>query len=345
MSGKGNLNYGLNARNKRKKGLTGFGGDDSDSGSDGGGASAGAGGARSSINRDIAAEQAALRKRAKAAMAASALDTNVYDYDAEYDSFSSGKKKEDEARSAAAAARAKASSGGPRAKAQPKYITNLIKTAGRRNQEQEIVHERKVAKEQAEEDANEQYEGKDKFITSSYKRKLAEREQWAKDEAERSKREAEEDVTKKTGVGSFMFGGIGRSLLMGSGGKKSDEADATNNDRKSGEDMHNQTDDRGSRRNGSNPDDAYQHRESSRETERWGNTSGNRRYDSREQNSDRKRPLPPAFGGGKNTGATSNKKDTPENTVKTRHQILEERGIKIRDARERYFTRRGIATQ
>ena len=53
--------------------------------------------ARSSINKEIAAEQAALRKRAQSAMAnaSSSLDTNVYDYDAEYDTFSSGKKKLD----------------------------------------------------------------------------------------------------------------------------------------------------------------------------------------------------------------------------------------------------------
>ena len=103
---KGNLSYGLNARSgkggtKKKKGLSGFGGgDDSDdnSSSDGNKSNTPGGtNARSSINKEIAAEQAALRKRAQSAMAnaSSSLDTNVYDYDAEYDTFSSGKKKLD----------------------------------------------------------------------------------------------------------------------------------------------------------------------------------------------------------------------------------------------------------
>ena len=101
MMNKGNLSYGLNARSgkggtkKRKGGLSGFGDDNSDDSSDdipGGGTNNN--NARSSINKEIAAEQEALRKRAQSAMAkaSSSLDTNVYDYDAEYDTFSSGKK-------------------------------------------------------------------------------------------------------------------------------------------------------------------------------------------------------------------------------------------------------------
>ena len=46
--------------------------------------------------------------------------------------------------------------------------------------------------------------------------------------------------------------------------------------------------------------------------------------------------------------ADGNKKDTPQtSSVKTRQQILEERAIKIKisEARERYFKRRGVATQ
>ncbi|KAL7524970.1 hypothetical protein ACHAXR_000799 [Thalassiosira sp. AJA248-18] len=353
MSGKGNLSYGLNARNKRKKGgLTSFGGDDSDgsNSSDGGGAAASSAGARSAINRDIAAEQAALRKRAQAAMAESTLDSNVYDYDAEYDSFSSGKKKEDAARSAAAAAaKAKAQNNEQKAKVQPRYITNLLKTANRRNQEQEIIYERQVAKEQAEEDATLQYEGKEKFITSSYKRKLEEREQWAKEEEERAKREIDEDVTKKKGVGSFMFGGIGRSLLMGNNGdKKSDDGDNSNR-KDRGDDTQETSADRG-RGNDSNHND-YQRRESSRETERWGNTS-NRNRDSRDEFLEQDRPPSSSHDGRGNDGnvtvtaiVNSNKKESTQNAVKTRQQILEERAIKIREARERYFKRRGVVTQ
>ena len=83
--------------------------------------------------QSITREQAALRKRAKAAMATSSTD--VYDYDAEYDSFSSKKKQEDAKKSAAAAA--KQTGNEPK---QSRYISNLLQTAQRRNQEQEVAY-------------------------------------------------------------------------------------------------------------------------------------------------------------------------------------------------------------
>ena len=149
-----NLGWGLNARSdKRKKGLTGFGigrdesSDDDDTND--------ASGGRTAVNREIVAEQAALRQRAEAAMmAASNANSNVYDYDAEYESFSSGKKKQKQDEAAAVASTAS------KKDAKPRYITNLLKTAERRNQEREVIHERKIAKEQQEVDDNLQYEGK-----------------------------------------------------------------------------------------------------------------------------------------------------------------------------------------
>ena len=355
MMNKGNLGYGLNARGdsgsgkskKKKKGLSGFGDDDSsDESTNSGGnnkkTTSKNNNARSTINKEIAAEQAALRKRAQTAMATSSTD--VYDYDAEYDSFSSKKKQEDAKKSAAAAA--KQTGNEPK---QSRYIGNLLQTAQRRNQEQEVVHERQLAKEQATEDTSAEYEGKDKFVTSSYKRKLAEREQWAKEEAERSKREEDDDVTKKTGVGNFLFGGIGRSLLLGSGGDKggASEGDTKKKTDDDDGDKRNVMDTKGVQDDREQTGQQQYRRESSRETEQWDNRSKRTRNDGayEEDFANRKRPSSTSNLG---TDIEQMKKASTSKVttiVKTRQQILEERAIKIREARERYFERRGISPQ
>ena len=337
-----NLSYGLNARNKRKKGgLTSFGGDSSDSDDDSGGAPGKktAASNRSDVNKAIAAEQAALRKRAEAAMAKSAADSNVYDYDAEYDNFSSGKKKEDESSAAKAKAAQLKNEPNKKPAAPPRYISNLLKSAQRRNQEQEIIHERQVQKEQAAEDAALQYEGKDRFVTSGYKRKLAEREQWAKEEAERTRKEEEEDVTKKSkGVGSFMFGGIGRSMLMGGDGEKDGDGGEDRLRKRGENDSQERVADDGDR----GKDDDYQRHDSSRSTERWGSSRRCRDARAQEEYSERNPPPMPSHGNEKKDSINAQSATV---VVKTRQQILQEREVTIREARERYFKRRGVVAQ
>jgi len=351
MMNKGNLSYGLNARSggtggnisskgkKKKKGLSGFGGDDSDSSNSDKDTNNNntKTSARSTINKEIQAEQEALRKRAEAAMAKSTSTNIEYNYDDEYDNFSSNKKKQDAA-SLAAKQKQQQSNNEPK---QSRYINTLLKTAQRRNQEQEIIYEKQVQQEQSIEDPL--YEGKDKFITSSYKRKLQEREQWSQQEKERNKREEANDVTKKgKGMGNFMFSGIGRSMLVGSG--------------KDTVDIHNDMDFGGDKLGGLK-------KESGDIMDRGGEESGPRgtEWDSTKRSRDnglcndddytnRKRP-PQTFGesnmGSDNINSNSTNGETkkdPQNTVKTRKQVLEERAIKIREARERYFQRRGITT-
>lgn len=351
-----NLGWGLNARNnKRNKVLTGFAGggdessDDDDDAPDGTSTTT----ARSAVNREIAAEQAALRQRAQAAMmAASSDNSNVYDYDAEYESFSSDKKKQRQVEADAAAASA------AKQDAKPRYITNLLKTAQRRNQEQEVIHERKLAKEQQEEDANLQYEGKEKFITSSYRQKLAEREQWAKEEADRTKREEEEEqrnaVNNKLGVGNFMFGSIGRNLLMKSGnGSSRNDDDKIVEDRRCDGSAEVEHHDHHNKNN-------YQGQESNRITERRWDASNRNRYSQVDNSSNHNRRSPAslsaaaAAGGGNaklitDASATdAGNSQSGGSIVRSRQQILEERAIKIRSARERYFKRREanrLATQ
>jgi coiled-coil domain-containing protein 55 len=329
MSGKGGLDYGLNQRNnnKRKKGggvrLTGFADNDDASDDSLSEIAAGPLSGRSAINREIVAEQAALRKRAEAAMASSKVDLAVYDYDGEYDSFASAGKKE----SPSTNTQQKEAGG----RGQSRYISNLLKSAQRRTQEQEIIYERKVAKEQAEEDGNTEYEGKEKFITSAYKKKLAEREEWAKEEEERAKREAAADVTQKKG-GDFLFAGFGRNVLMGGmNNKKTDQSSGKGPVR----DDYAPDKTNGKKKPTDNADQqSYQRREDSSQSQEVSTTRGcdaNNFFSRNSQPSERI----------ENLKASSCETKEP----RSRSQILAERAVKIREARERYFKRRGLPTQ
>ncbi|KAL7476581.1 hypothetical protein ACHAW6_002433 [Cyclotella cf. meneghiniana] len=302
------LSYGLNSRTaasappptRKKKGLAGFQGDsasdDDDAPRNG----------RAATNRAIAAEQHALRERAEAALSAE------YDYDGEYESFTKNKperKKEAGDKSS-------------------RYISNLLRTAQRRTQEQEIVYERKIAKEQELEDAEMQFDGKEKFVTSGYKRKLAEREEWVKAEKEREKREMDEDVTKKT-AGSFLFAGFGRNLLSGGVEKCGKDAKFDSRRRESQDDKSDDSD--------------YQRGDSSRETERFEHV--NRTSGSRHDNSHYyAKPMNIDGVSGNTDAAYAVIKNEKIESVppKTRRQILEERAVKIREAKERYFQRKGL---
>jgi coiled-coil domain-containing protein 55 len=191
---KAKVGYGLN-----KRGSNVFGGSDDDDDEEEPLSE------RDRVNQQIVKEQAALRKRAQAAAAAAVEDPSVYDYDGVYDSFkapAAAPKKKEERKS--------------------KYIGDLLKSADKRNQEKEAIHERKVAREQAEEDAKEEYQGKEKFVTKAYKRKLEERKRFEAEEEVRQREEDANDVTKKTGGAAFasFYGNFNRNVAMG--GKEED---------------------------------------------------------------------------------------------------------------------------
>ncbi|KAL3803735.1 hypothetical protein HJC23_003789 [Cyclotella cryptica] len=309
------LSYGLNSRTnadaattkaaapppRKKKGLAGF---DSDSSSDDENRNASTG--RSATNKAIAAEQHALRKRAEAAL------STEYDYDGEYESFTKNKPEKKKV------VQEKSS----------KYISDLMQSAQRRTQEQEIIYERKIAKDQALEDAEMQYDGKEKFITSAYKRKLEEREAWILAEKEREKKEKEDDVTKKT-AGSFLFAGFGRNVLTG-GVEKDGKDDKFDSHRRDSKDNKSE-------------DSDYRRSDASRETERVGHIS--RRRGSRD--ADSCHSAKPQNSNGESGSSQAafigmNNDQTESVPPKTRRQILEERATKIREARERYFQRKGL---
>ncbi|GAB2233957.1 hypothetical protein Droror1_Dr00003187 [Drosera rotundifolia] len=84
-----------------------------------------------------------------------------------------------------------------------KYIQVLMEKAKQREREHEIVYDRKLAKERSKEDHL--YADKDKFVTSSYKRKLAEQAKWLEEERLRELREEKDEVSKKSDISDFYF--------------------------------------------------------------------------------------------------------------------------------------------
>ena len=322
-SGRAGLSYGLNNKKRKKGGLAGFADDSSSSDDDDRAANKKSGplSGRSAMNREIAAEQAALRRRAEAAMASTSnMDSAVYDYDGEYDSFATGKKEPPST---------KTQQTEPAGKGQSRYISNLLKSAQRRSKEQEIIYERKIVKEQADDT---EFEGKEKFITSAYKKKLAEREVWAKEEEERVKREEENDVTQKKG-GSFLFG-FSRNMMMGvnvNGGDKKD--DDNNSYAAPNENAHSTAGDKEEERNFINRQ-GYQSRDYTRQSD---SKTFNRQNGDTLNLSRNSRPEST-----RNTETTSDGKQQP---LLSRSQILQERAVKIREARERYFKRHGMNRQ
>lgn len=193
--------FGLNSRKKAsnpsKSNVFGDDGDSSDDESDEGNQGKSR---REVVNKQIAREQAAHRRRAQADLASS-TERNVYDYDGAYDSFQqkqkdTTKKEVDQEKKS-------------------KYIEDLLKAAKVRERERDVIYERRNAKEQEEEDAKADYRGKEKFVTNSYKRKLQERKQWEVEQKQKEREEEANDVTKKSAGSAFagFYGNLNRSAM------------------------------------------------------------------------------------------------------------------------------------
>ena len=144
---------------------------------------------RDQVNRDLLREQESLRQRASSAM---------YDFDGTYDEVAAvavpkGEKSE--------------------IKKESRYIADMMKKSVKRNYERDIAHERKLAKEQAAEEGD--FAGKEKFITSAYKKQLAERELWKQEEEEQRQRDEREDVTKRKDGLSGFYSNFNKNVAMG----------------------------------------------------------------------------------------------------------------------------------
>eukprot|EP01134_Creolimax_fragrantissima_P005383 CFRG5383T1 len=121
-------------------------------------------------------------------------DPNAFAYDDVYDDMqatketSIGKKKEERSL----------------AKAKPKYINALLAKSNERKLEYERFVERKVQKEREAE--GDQFEGKEKFITGAYKKKLEDIRRAEEDEKRRAAIEEKEDARKQGDMSNFYRG-------------------------------------------------------------------------------------------------------------------------------------------
>ncbi|MCO5546945.1 hypothetical protein L7F22_000384 [Adiantum nelumboides] len=104
---------------------------------------------------------------------------------------------------------------------QPKYITKLLDKAKTRQQEQEIIYERKLLKERQREDHL--YGDKDKYVTSAYKEKLAEQAKWLEEERLRELREQAEEVTNKGDLSDFYHNLFSKNVAFGAKNKSAQE--------------------------------------------------------------------------------------------------------------------------
>ncbi|KAB1228331.1 Nuclear speckle splicing regulatory protein 1 [Morella rubra] len=124
-------------------------------------------------------------------------DPTVFDYDGVYDEM---KEK---------AVRPRVQD---REERKSRYIQLLKEKTKEREQYREVVFERKIAKERSKDDHL--YADKEKFVTSAYKKKLAEQAKWMEEERKRELREAKEDVTKKSDLSDFYFH-LGKNVAFG----------------------------------------------------------------------------------------------------------------------------------
>uniref|UniRef100_A0A8C6N2G1 Nuclear speckle splicing regulatory protein 1 n=1 Tax=Mus spicilegus TaxID=10103 RepID=A0A8C6N2G1_MUSSI len=140
-----------------------------------------------SLQREAAKKQA-MKQTKLEIQKALAEDSTVYEYDSVYDEMQ--KKKEE--------SNPKLLPGKDR---KPKYIHNLLKAVEIRKKEQEKRMEKKIQREREME--NGEFDDKEAFVTSAYKKKLEERAE----EEEREKRaaalEAHLDVTKQKDLSGF----------------------------------------------------------------------------------------------------------------------------------------------
>jgi len=197
------LGFGLNSRKKNTSPGNNIFGDDGDSSDDGIDNDTNQRiSRREVVNKQIGREQTARRRRAQADLAL-VKDKSVYDYDGAYDSFQPGT---DASRETEVKGKEKKS----------KYIGDLMKTAKIRERERDAIFERRNARDQAEQDATDDFKGKEKFVTKSYKRKLQERKQWQAEEQEREREESVNDVSKKSAGAAFagFYGNLNRSAIL-----------------------------------------------------------------------------------------------------------------------------------
>ncbi|KAK3696899.1 hypothetical protein LTR37_017729 [Vermiconidia calcicola] len=120
--------------------------------------------------------------------AAEEVDPSIFDYD----SFHDAKQSVSEAKKAAARQDA--------IDRKPKYINNLLESAARRKQDQQVAREKQLQREREAE--GDEFADKEKFVTGAYKQQQEETKKLEEEE----KRKAEEEERKKRKLGGGMQG-------------------------------------------------------------------------------------------------------------------------------------------
>ncbi|KAM8975837.1 nuclear speckle splicing regulatory protein 1 [Pelodytes ibericus] len=115
-------------------------------------------------------------------------DSSVYDYDNVYDDLQK-KKEENNAKQLAGKDK------------KPKYIQNILKAVEVRKKEQEKRMEKKIQKEREME--GQEFEDKEAFVTSAYKKRLQEKAEEEEQERREAEMEASLDVTKQKDLSGF----------------------------------------------------------------------------------------------------------------------------------------------
>lgn len=145
-----------------------------------------------------AAQKATNKKTTEILAAAVAEDASIFDYDSHYDTI---QRARDEPKRQEKLQR------------QSKYVGALIEKAEGRKREQEILFERRLAKERAAEDHL--FGDKEKFVTAAYKKKLEEEQKW-KDEQVRILEEEERNAVEKKGhMGDFYRNLLKNNVAFG----------------------------------------------------------------------------------------------------------------------------------
>ncbi|KAK9833323.1 hypothetical protein WJX81_006455 [Elliptochloris bilobata] len=168
------------------------------------------------VGKDIARQAAKKRADAKVAQqhaAALAEDASVFDYDGVYDDI---QKQRVQPKQAEKLAR------------KPRYIEGLLDKAKEREREQDIVYERKLAKEREAEDHL--FGDKDKFLTAAYKRKLEEDQKWLAEERLREAAEKRASVVSRGHMGDFYRNVLTNNAAFGTEGSKPAPAKAAASD-------------------------------------------------------------------------------------------------------------------
>ncbi|KAK9810734.1 hypothetical protein WJX73_003832 [Symbiochloris irregularis] len=167
---------------------------------------------KSGVAREVAKQAAKKRIDTKVAAqqaAALAEDPSIFDYDGVYDDLQEQRVQPKQAE---------------KLERKSRYIEGLLDKAKERQREQDVVYERRLAKERQAEDHL--FGDKDRFVTAAYKRKLEEDQKWLAEEKLREEIEAREDVVKKGHMGDFYRHLMSNNVAFGTGNDRGSAATA-----------------------------------------------------------------------------------------------------------------------